>query len=329
MGTTCHLSASGAQRDGAAEPFLPQGDPKVKVAGSPRVDRPSSLTGWAFFKQWSNNRAKWGGQVDQRVEDAVYVGLRPAPAVVERIAAAQAALGLRAGEYGCVHARIERDMARDWPSVRAGRPPPLERYLDGASRELQLNATAKIFVAVGLDLQPQDKQTLELGVTAAGAALVRVNSANKSATRPARNDKRGVSDDTPISYTESALVDFFVARQAAWFMGFSGSTFARMLARLQALDHQRGWWAVCPEGVSHVAANSTWFASTWALCKPTGSELNYTYSRCSVGVCDPCCNAQGHLYRTNYGYINTSTKYGAHYTVFTPPGSLWMWGRGR
>ena len=151
----------------------------------------------------------------------------------------------------------------------------------------------------------------------------------KSATRPARNDKRGVSDDTPISYTEAALVDFFVARQAAWFMGFSGSTFARMLARLQALDHQRGWWAVCPEGVSYVAANSTWFASTWALCKPTGSELNYTYSRCSVGVCDPCCNAQGHLYRTNYGYINTSTKYGAHYTVFTPPGSLWMWGRGR
>ena len=48
------------------------------------------------------------------------------------------------------------------------------------------------------------------------------------------------------SYTFAALVDFTVCCGADWFVGWPGSTFARLLGRLRHLDHGQGYFAVCP-----------------------------------------------------------------------------------
>jgi len=304
---------------------LPVGAERL-LPNSTRFQRPARLSGWSTYKLISHNRIRWGlGQatkVQLQVEDAVYRGLHPSTWMAQHVVAAQASLGLVPGQYGCMHTRIERDMARQWPGVRAGRPAPLEVYLDGVSTVPGLRVTPKIFVAVGLDIRTEDRMKLDAGFTSSGATLVRMPNEQKSVTRPRLRQQ---VNTTAVSYTESALVDLFIARQARWFVGWSGSTFARVVGRLQVLDKEHGWWAACPEGIHHIEPNSSWYWNEWALCQPTGVERNFTYAHCSVGRCDPCCAPNGNLYPTKTGKWD-----GSHvsFKEFEPVGSLWHWSHG-
>ena len=69
---------------------------------------------------------------------------------------------------------------------------------------------------------------LDAGFTSAGATLVRVPNEEKSVTRPGLRQR---VNTTAVSYTESALVDLFIARQARWFVGWSGRCCTRTLLR--------------------------------------------------------------------------------------------------
>jgi len=75
------------------------------------------------------------------------------------------------------------------------------------------------------------------------------------------------SRDAP-SYTKASVVDYLVCRRADRFVGWHGSSFARMLARYQALRFSRGAYQACPEGVSRVEANQSWLAIRCPHCVP-------------------------------------------------------------
>ena len=207
------------------------------------------LAGWRTYKYGcptseckKNNipREPWRSTL----EDAVLSGLQAAAVLRQRIEAVQARLRLPSAPsdvttgYGCLHARIERDMKISWAQNRAGRPPSLNEYLAGVAALPELRRTPCIFVAVGLAISNDDAAVLDRNQTGWGARLTRT--INRKAWH------RGTRNATAPSYTEAAIVDFMVCRGADWLVGWPGSTFARALAALQRVDHQRGWYRACP-----------------------------------------------------------------------------------
>ena len=154
--------------------------------------------------------------------------------------------------YGCMHARIEADMIKSQAFNYAGRPPRLDDYLPPLA-PVALRATPMVFVAVGTDISAVDDARL-LRRAPWGAVLVRTGREAKSRAQGTGDPQR----DSSSSYTRDALIDLELCRRARWFAGWPGSTFARLLGAFQFLDHQRGWWRVCPRagvrGAAHSAA---------------------------------------------------------------------------
>ena len=227
---------------------------------------------------------------DAVIEEAVYQGLRPAMVIRKRVRDAKRrlrlggmALGL-AGGYGCVHARIEEDMRREWHLNGAGRPPSLREILAGVARHPQLHTVRTVFVAVGLAITRRDVETLDHGTTGWGATMRR--STHLKATPWGQ---RGAVADEP-SYTEAAVVDLEVCRDAEWLVGFSGSTFTRVLARLREVERRDGWVSACPvlAQTVYVPPDSSRQLTHWAMCGPPPSKVADTadaYRACSFGVC--------------------------------------------
>ena len=139
---------------------------------------PKALAGWRVFKQFMEDREMLNGSHPyQAAESAVYKGLQLSALMKHRVAAAAATMGLsRTAGYGCLHARIERDVLVSWPMVRAGPPPLLMHYLDGMAQWGELRQTKRIFVAVGLAITPQEMDFLDTQSTSWGAQLVRSSS---------------------------------------------------------------------------------------------------------------------------------------------------------
>jgi hypothetical protein len=150
------------------------------AVGSPDDEHcwPKSLAGWRVFKQFMEDREMLNGSHPyQAAESAVYRGLQLSVLMQRRVAAAAATMGLsRTAGYGCLHARIERDVLVSWPMVRAGPPPLLMHYLDGMAQWGELRQTKRIFVAVGLAITPQEMEFLDTQSTSWGAQLVRSSS---------------------------------------------------------------------------------------------------------------------------------------------------------
>ena len=257
----------------------------------------------------------------QHLEDAVYRGLTPSRGIRNRVSHVKAALGLQspASSYACLHARIESDMLASWPVVMGGRPPTLSQYLSGIEAMAGLRHVQNIFVAVGSAVSAADAARLDATKTSWGAKLVRSASILGSSGKPWHRATRRTgavlerahavgrvsqaiatksSTYHDGGYTASSLVDFMVCRQADEFIGWSASTFARMLARYQKYDHERGWYSACPEGLSHVDAHSDDLFRLWAMCRPeNGSWISLPGERpgarkhnargiCSFGWCD-------------------------------------------
>ena len=183
-----------------AEALAPFGITVRETAvGSPDDEHcwPKSLAGWRVFKQFMEDREMLNGSHPyQAAESAVYKGLQLSALMKHRVAAAAATMGLsRTAGYGCLHARIERDVLVSWPMVRAGPPPLLMHYLDGMAQWGELRQTKRIFVAVGLAITPQEKEFLDTQSTSWGAQLVRsssmlkVRSCGATASPAARNSR--------------------------------------------------------------------------------------------------------------------------------------------
>lgn len=145
-------------------------------------------------------------------------------------------------DYGCLHARIEKDMKQWWRNVKGGYPPTLALYMQAIQSRAELNGTSKIFVAVGDDVSAADNATLQQP-TPWGAEFVRSrNSSEKSSYH--RNRNRG----SLLSYAESALLDFELCRHASWFVGWPGSSFATAVASRRALERSEAnhwYYSVC------------------------------------------------------------------------------------
>src|SRR3546814_9284018 len=79
-----------------------------------------------------------------------------------------------------------------------------------------------LFVAVGDDLLPQDRDILLRGVTPWGGRIVRSNSL----------------DTSHLTYLDRSIIDMAICTHATYFVGFGGSTFTMMVAtfKRQALE---------------------------------------------------------------------------------------------
>ena len=113
--------------------------------------------------------------------------------------------------------------------------------------------TPRAFISVGRDISPADAAMLGQR-SAWGAKAVRTSAAGK----PTWNgtDETGDGAGQPLrtnvsSYAAAALVDMEICRRAAWFAGWPGSSFARLLGAYRTIDHgQPEYFAICPEFVA-------------------------------------------------------------------------------
>lgn len=246
-----------------AEPFIARLRALTHVHAYQSVDAlPSGMTVWRPTPREGGAIAGWrkyksmhhvGANISAH-ERAVFLGLTPSRRLRARISAVQRALlrpassvdadasgalsrGTRTPAYGCLHARIETDMLASWGLNRAGLPPTLDDFLSAMASVPHLRRLDVVFVAVGLAISEADDAVLDQP-TRWGARLVR--------TREGKAWHRGHRNASQPSYIDAAIVDFAVCREAAWLVGWPGTTFGRTLAALQWYDHGRGWYEVCP-----------------------------------------------------------------------------------
>lgn len=186
------------------------------------------------------------------LEDATFAGLQPVHSL-RRLAYSHVLAKLRpGGDFGCLHARVESDMRRWWPNVGGGRPPGLDTYLAQMSTRRVLLRTPRIFVAVGkTGLDERDEAVLRNGTAPWGARLIRSTVAPSGSTQTVHyaatprnsSDPPGAAPPPPAlsaTYLGAALVDMLVCKEAAWFVGWSGSTFSLGMAKYRQILSESG-----------------------------------------------------------------------------------------
>eukprot|EP00966_Prymnesium_polylepis_P109113 2524913-Prymnesium_polylepis.1 len=134
---------------------------------------------------------------------------------------------------------------------RAGEPPTLDDYLDRGWAERFPDAVglaSTIFVPVGLALHEADDRRLRRP-TPWNATIVRTLRLTRG---PRANGSS--SSATGDTHTKAALLDLLLCRNAEWFMGWSGSTYSRLLGLYQRHDRGRGWLVACPRVACRVDA---------------------------------------------------------------------------
>ena len=203
------------------------------------------------------------------VEGAVYSGLRPAARIARTVRHIQRT-ALANESYGCLHARIEKDIYAYHRYIGDGRPVQMATilrcddacaqrasvrhasHMNMSTRRVrcrhmkntpQLHAARRVYVATGPDSDIYAGEAARLSKpTPWGAQLVRHRA---NCTRVGGRC---------ATYVELAQVDFEVCRQAAWFVGWRGSSFTQGVARFRALDSLpgigRSWLSYCSEGLT-------------------------------------------------------------------------------
>ena len=172
------------------------------------------------------------------LEDIVFSSLSPTKRVLQVVDDESKRLGV----YGCLHARIERDMRSNWHYTDSRAPPPtLAGMLRGIKQEPELASSTRIFVAVGHVASAEDARLLARP-TDWGAQLVRRHDDTIKEASFA-----GTAGNENASYLEAAYADMEICRRAAWFVGWSGSSFTQTVARLRKLDGKDEWFNSCPE----------------------------------------------------------------------------------
>ena len=174
----------------------------------------------------------------QSVERAVYSALVPSPRLLSLSHSLAARLfgvsGDQASPYGCIHTRLERDMLKIARFNNAGDLPTLSDYLSPtlAARFPNLTNVSRAFVSVGADIRLGDQRRLQ-----------RPTSWNASlhTTKFEREFGRAAT-----AHLDAALIDSSICRNASWFIGWPGSTFARLHGFYREIDYHQGYFAVCP-----------------------------------------------------------------------------------
>eukprot|EP00931_Biecheleriopsis_adriatica_P123010 TRINITY_DN98069_c0_g1_i1.p1 TRINITY_DN98069_c0_g1~~TRINITY_DN98069_c0_g1_i1.p1 ORF type:complete len:424 (+),score=34.59 TRINITY_DN98069_c0_g1_i1:39-1310(+) len=186
--------------------------------------------GWLRFLSYSRHRQqqKIRPNLMNQAEALVYRGLRLTSKLQARVDDFISHLGMG---FGCLHARIERDM-KEFAQLNSTLP-TLRSILNGMQKVYQINRTKTVFVAVGKDISSSDDSLLSQK-TAWGATLIRKGSCD-------------------LSYIECSLIDLTICRKAEWLVGHSGSTFSRTLAKYRILDQRSnpGWYNACASGFTY------------------------------------------------------------------------------
>lgn len=219
----------------------------------PYILSPPEMGGFHAYKMYYNARYKHGRQVhsktrqDKRslqqselVERATLDGLVASRAMREQTERAKASLGLNADDgYGCIHARIEADMMLGaWTINSEGQPPRLADYLGGVEAFPELRRLPRFFVAVGKAISRNDSDLLDHH--ASGAVWPRLMRSGQKTHHNGKGGRDVLSVDQP-SYIAAALTDFLVCRDAAAFIGWSGSSFSMTVAH-----GRERWYSTCP-----------------------------------------------------------------------------------
>ena len=162
-------------------------------------------------------------------------------------------------------------------AVGAGLSPADAAALDRTQTEWGARLTRSASVA-GMEHKPWHRgQGADTRAFARGRRRVNEAAGSSSASRGDGGGSDSSSDDVSDDggYTAASLVDFTVCRQASAFVGWSASTFARMLARFQALDHGRGWYSwACPESATfYFAPPVSYFAPSTSLLSNPNAYL--------------------------------------------------------
>lgn len=158
---------------------------------------------------------------------------------------------------------------------RAGEPPSLDAYLHPrwAAQFSEIRRERLVFVPVGLELRTNDSQ--RLASTSWNARLVRTGHRTraKSSGGSMNSNVSGSEQWLWLSHTAASLTDWVLCRNATWFMGWSGSTYARWLGLLQLSDHGRGFFVACPTPPSVVCHASPSHLLEHDFCASLGGHF--------------------------------------------------------
>lgn len=124
-------------------------------------------------------------------------------------------------KYGALHARIEGDMRNHLGQARQHLIVDLMTML-ALINNSTLPKVDTLFVAVGDDILPEDRELLQRGVTPWGGRIVRSNSL----------------DTGNLTYLDRSIIDMAICTHATFFVGSPGSTFSLMVStfKRQALE---------------------------------------------------------------------------------------------
>jgi hypothetical protein len=199
------------------------------------------------------------GCIHARVEHDMQIGWKinkagPPPALSRY-------LGHAAVDHGARDTGLRKGVREDPKHGRAG------QTASSLGEFAAVRRTPRAFISVGRDISPADAAMLGQR-SAWGAKAVRTSAAGKSTwngtdeaeTQTGAGAGTGAGTGTGAgasqavrnvsSYAAAALVDMEICRRAAWFAGWPGSSFARLLGAYRAIDHgQPEYFAVCPEFV--------------------------------------------------------------------------------
>ena len=182
----------------------------------------------------------------QVIASTVLLAFRPSPLILQGADALAMELKLPV-RFGCVHARVERDMAR---MSNVARAVTISDYVDGVLHADSVAPVSDVFVASGEHI------TLPLSYTGP-----RWRQASTKIDFDATNTHAN------FTYLHASLIDFTLCRRASWFVGFGYSSFSRILAELQQVDNGRGWTSICPGRHDDFASSElSLLHMIWALC---------------------------------------------------------------
>jgi hypothetical protein len=234
------------------------------------IRRPPSGGGFKAYKLYMKDRPT--SRASQQVEQAVLRGLVASRAIQERMEHIRTHLGLDAmGAYGCIHPRIEADMMLGaWHIVGEGPPPRLADYLRGVAAFPELRRLPQFYVAVGRSISRNDSALLTRHES--GTLWPRLVRSGQHKVHHNGPSGRNARVNVTSSYIADALTDFLVCRDAAAFIGWSGSAFAQTIAQTR-----KQWYSTCPgrmELLNRWPLARTLYACSLASKRPCDERLN-------------------------------------------------------
>jgi len=187
----------------------------------------------------------------QFIASAVLLAFRPSQLILQGADALAMELRLPV-RFGCVHARVERDMgaSRVLSASHVSRSVKISDYVDGVLHVDSVAPVSDVFVASGVHVA--------LPLSYAGPLW-------RQATTKIAFDN--TSTHANFTYLHASLIDFTLCRRASWFVGFGYSSFSRILAEMQQVDNGRGWTSICPgRHVDFASSDVSLLHMIWTLC---------------------------------------------------------------